>query len=42
MSFLLTRDRCPLVLDEDGAGVEQVEALALRVLLGLRPWLASS
>jgi 2-polyprenyl-6-methoxyphenol hydroxylase-like FAD-dependent oxidoreductase len=27
------------LLDQDGTGIEQIEALALRVLLGLRSWL---
>src|SRR5258707_387024 len=27
------------LLDQDGAGIEQIEALTLRVLLGFRSWL---
>ena len=27
------------LLDQNGTGIEQIEALTLRVLLGLRPWL---
>src|SRR5690242_10203873 len=41
----LTHDRSPStdgrsgLLDQDGTGVEQIEALTLRVLLGFRSWL---